>query len=56
MDTRSVASFFYKHGLRKGDTVIYMTYDLTKLHLLFVGVWRANGRMRSSYPEDDESK
>jgi hypothetical protein len=40
--------------MRKGDTVIYMTYDLFNIHAFFVGIWRANGIVRASYPEEDE--
>jgi hypothetical protein len=40
--------------MRKGDTLIYMPYDTVHLHVIFMGVWRANGMVRASYPEDDE--
>ncbi|CAG7833040.1 unnamed protein product [Allacma fusca] len=53
-ETQRIASFFYKHGVRLGDTVIYMTSDLVKIHIIFAGIWRANGIVRASYPEDDE--
>ncbi|XP_021963052.2 4-coumarate--CoA ligase 1-like [Folsomia candida] len=53
--TQSVASALYKRGFRAGDIVIYLTYDLSKLHIFFTGVWRANGIPRASYPEDDEA-
>lgn len=55
-ETKSMASFMYKHGMRLGDTAIYMTNDLVKANLFFVGVWRANGAIRASYPEDDAGK
>jgi len=44
----------YKRGMRKGDTAIYMTYDMLNIHAFFCGVWRANGIVRASYPEEDE--
>ncbi|CAG7720682.1 unnamed protein product [Allacma fusca] len=53
-ETRKIASFLYKRGMRKGDTAIYMTVDMVHNHVFFVGVWRANGIVRASYPEDDE--
>ncbi|CAL8093094.1 unnamed protein product [Orchesella dallaii] len=52
-ETRKIASGFYKLGLRKGDIVLFMTKDLCKLYILLAGVWRANGTMGASYPEDD---
>ncbi len=33
--------------------MIYMVKDLCKIHVMFTGVWRANGVMRASYPDDD---
>ena len=39
--------------MRLGDTAIYMTNKLVKSNIFFVGVWRANGAIRASYPEDD---
>ena len=33
-----------------------MTYDMFYIHALFIGVWRANGIVRASYPEDDEGE
>ncbi|CAL8132968.1 unnamed protein product [Orchesella dallaii] len=50
--SRSIASKLHKLGLRKGDTVIYSTHDPAKVHVFLTGVWRANGIVRSSYPED----
>lgn len=52
--TRNIASALYKRGLRKGDVVIFLTYDVVKLQIFQTGVWRANGILRASYPEDDE--
>ncbi|CAL8093085.1 unnamed protein product [Orchesella dallaii] len=52
-ETRKIASGFYKLGLRKGDIVLFMIKDLCKLHVMFTGVWRANGTMGASYPDDD---
>lgn len=31
-----------------------MITDMSKLHILTNGVWRGNGYLRVSYPEDDE--
>jgi acyl-CoA synthetase (AMP-forming)/AMP-acid ligase II len=53
-ETRKIASAFYKKGLRHKDVVIYMSYDMIHLHIFFTGVWRANGCIRSLYPEEDE--
>lgn len=52
-ETRKIASAFHKLGLQKGDVVIFMIRDLCKSYILLTGVWRANGVMRASYPEDD---
>lgn len=52
-ESKKIASAFYKLGLRKEDVVIYMVKDLCKIHVMFTGVWRANGVMRASYPDDD---
>jgi len=54
MLTKNVASALYKQGFRKGDVALYLTYDIVKLQIFQVGVWRANGIVRASYPEDDE--
>ena len=54
--TRRISSSMYKRGMRKGDTAIYLTYDMINIHAFFCGVWRANGIVRASYPEDDEGK
>ncbi|XP_035706864.1 4-coumarate--CoA ligase 1-like [Folsomia candida] len=54
-NTQGVASALYKRGFRAGDIILYLTYDVSKLHIFFTGVWRANGTPRASYPEDDES-
>lgn len=51
-NSRKIASRFYKLGLRAGDTVIYSTHSPAKVHTFMLGVWRANGIVRSSYPED----
>jgi len=32
--------------------VIYSSHDASKIHTFILGVWRANGIIRSSYPED----
>lgn len=53
IETKKIASALYKLGLRKGDYVIYMPSEMIKLHIFLVGVWRANGICRASYPEDD---
>jgi len=39
--------------MRKGDAVLYMTNNLLPLYAFLIGVWRANGILRSSYPEDE---
>ncbi|CAL8093100.1 unnamed protein product [Orchesella dallaii] len=52
-ETRKIASGFYKLGLRKGDIVLFMTRDLSKHDLMLTGVWRANGTMGASYPDDN---
>ncbi|ODM90386.1 4-coumarate--CoA ligase-like 9 [Orchesella cincta] len=38
--SRSVASAMYKRGMRKGDVVLYMTSDVTRIYAFTVGVWR----------------
>ncbi|ODM90337.1 4-coumarate--CoA ligase 1 [Orchesella cincta] len=50
--SRSVASAMYKRGMRKGDVVLYMTSDVTRIYAFTVGVWRCGGIMYSSYSED----
>jgi len=54
--TRKIGSSFNKRGLRKGDVVIFMTHDMFYVHLLFIGIWRANGIIRTSYAEDDQGR
>ena len=31
---------------------MYSSHDPVRLHMFFLGVWRANGVVRASYPED----
>lgn len=50
--SRSVASAMYRRGMRKGDVVLYMTTDVTRIFCFTLGVWRNGGIMYSSYPED----
>jgi len=47
-----VAKNFKHRGMTKGDTIIYSSHDAAKLHIFLLGVWLANGNVRSSYPED----
>jgi len=53
-NSQSIASLLYKQGMRKGDAVLYMTNNLLPLYAFIIGVWRANGILRSSYPEDEQ--
>ncbi|CAG7785994.1 unnamed protein product [Allacma fusca] len=53
-ETRKVASFLFKRGMRKGDVAIYMNADIVHNQIFLAGVWRANGIARASYPEDDQ--
>lgn len=46
-----VGSFLWKRGFRKGDTLIYATDEVCRLHFFLLGVWRANGIIRAFYPE-----
>lgn len=50
--SRKIASYFARHGLRKGDICIYLTSDVTRVFTIIVGIWRAGGCVASSYPED----
>lgn len=50
--SRSVASAMYRRGMQKGDVVLYMTTDVTRIFCFTLGVWRNGGIMYSSYPED----
>ncbi|CAG7822836.1 unnamed protein product [Allacma fusca] len=52
-ESQNVASGMFRRGMRKGDTALYITSHLARLHTFFMGVWRANGMVRSTYPEDD---
>ncbi|XP_021943567.2 4-coumarate--CoA ligase 1 [Folsomia candida] len=53
-ETLRVASCFYKRGLRKGDIVVYMTSHQLPQIVMMMGVWRANGVVRSLYVDESE--
>ena len=38
--------------MRRGDTLFYSSHEPVHLHNFLLGVWRANGAVRASYPED----
>jgi len=40
--------------MKKGDVVLYMTSDVTRIFVFTLGVWRNGGIMYSSYPEDTQ--
>ncbi|CAG7724168.1 unnamed protein product [Allacma fusca] len=50
--SRKIASGMFKRGMRHGDVMLYSSHEATWLHVFIFGVWRANGTMRASYPED----
>ncbi|XP_021943573.1 4-coumarate--CoA ligase 1 isoform X1 [Folsomia candida] len=50
--SRKVASFLVKRGMKSGDKIIYLTFDITKMFAIVIGVWRTGGVVCTSYPED----
>lgn len=35
-----MASFLVKRGMKSGDKIIYLTFDITKMFAIVIGVWR----------------
>lgn len=52
--SRKVASWLMKRGIKPGDKCIYLTFDVTRMFAIAIGIWRAGGVVCTSYAEDTQ--